>query len=49
MKTQNIINKLEKSNYKVTKSMSGKVVVTPPTGLTKAFSSYNEAYRYFFN
>ncbi len=49
MKIDRIINSLEKKNYKVTRSMSGTILVKHPNGFTKMFNSYNEAYRYYFS
>ena len=42
-----IIFKFKKNGYKIVRCMSGEIVVTKQ--FSKVFSSYNAAYRYYFN
>lgn len=48
MKIDSIISRLQKNGYKVTRCMSGNIIVKQPNGFSKEFDSYNAAYKHYF-
>lgn len=48
MTTEAMKKKMERSGYKVTRDMSGTIVVTPPSGFKRSFNTMTEAYKFYF-
>ena len=49
MKVQDIIRRLERKGYRITRSMkSDLIVVTAPWGASLSFDSYHQAFKFYF-
>ena len=48
MKIDYILRKFSRNGYKTARCASGKICIKQPNGFEKLFSSYNQAYNYYF-
>ena len=48
MTTEAMKTKMERSGYKVTRGMSGVIIITPPSGFKRSFKTITEAYKFYF-